>query len=377
VTKDGAHSQLSAASTVAATSLVVTSGTGFTASGYVTVYDGVHTETVAVSGLSTNTLTVAATTYAHGLGCPVFVTAAANAPTDYIPVTTFTPNDNRTMYEDKGYRGSDTDVYGLVAGNVFGSYGTGGDVFPDTIGWLLALMLGDVATTGGSAPYTHTFSAYNTGNGQPGTKTFTDYDAIQTRAFPGETCTDLSINITSNALLTWTATMQGYSSGTVANPTQSFSSITPVPVWSGGTTIGGTYTPTLLSASIDMKRNGTVLNAVNGNPNPYSLWVGPLSVTGKLTFVAEDETQLLNYLNNSQPSCVIDFTSGTSSALTEVKFQMSKCAYTAGTKNRGQDYQSVDITYTAVANTTDAGASGGYSPIKAQLQNARVSGTYA
>lgn len=377
ITKDGAHSQLSAAVSSSATSLVLVSPTGFTSSGFITIYDGVNTETLAVSALVGSTLTVAATGHAHALGCPIFVTAAANAPTDYIPVKTFTPNDNRSMYPDMGFRGSNTDTYGLVAGNIYSSYGTGGDVFPDTIGWFLALILGDVATTGGSAPFTHTFSSLNSGNGQPLSKTLTDYDAIQPRAFPGQTCTDLSFAITADALLTWTATLQGFQSGTVASPTASFSAITPVPTWTGGTTIGGTYTPTLLSATVDLKRNGTVLNAVNGNPNPYSLWVGPLSVTGKLTFVAEDEVQLLNYLNNSQPSLVFDFTAGAAAAATEVKLQMTKCAYTAGTKNRGQDYQSVDITFTAIANTTDAGASGGYSPLKATLQNARASGTYA
>jgi hypothetical protein len=55
---------------------------------------------------------------------------------------------------------------------------------------------------------------------------------------------------------------------------------------------------------------------------------------------------------------------------------MSKCAISAADITRGKDYVEVPITWTAIANTTDIGTSGGYSPIKVTVQNAVTSGTY-
>ena len=44
---------------------------------------------------------------------------------------------------------------------------------------------------------------------------------------------------------------------------------------------------------------------------------------------------------------------------------------------RGEDFVQVSVDFNAQANTTDDGASGGFSPIKWVLQNAKASGTYA
>jgi hypothetical protein len=50
--------------------------------------------------------------------------------------------------------------------------------------------------------------------------------------------------------------------------------------------------------------------------------------------------------------------------------------YESADISRGKDYVELPISFKAVANSTDVGASGGYSPIKVTLQNAITSGTY-
>jgi hypothetical protein len=45
--------------------------------------------------------------------------------------------------------------------------------------------------------------------------------------------------------------------------------------------------------------------------------------------------------------------------------------------DRSKDFVEVEIDLNAQGNTTDVGATSGYSPIKWTLQNAKTSGTYA
>jgi hypothetical protein len=93
--------------------------------------------------------------------------------------------------------------------------------------------------------------------------------------------------------------------------------------------------------------------------------------------VLESDTQLNYYLNNTQPSLKLDFSTGAGATLVQVQFNMTKCAFTVAKIERGKDYVELSVNYKAIANTTDVGASSGYSPIKVTLQNAKASGTYA
>ena len=116
----------------------------------------------------------------------------------------------------------------------------------------------------------------------------------------------------------------------------------------------------------------------SGVSSPYKVWAGRVAVSGKLSFITETgEAQLVNYLTNAQPTLDLNFSQGAGAALTQVKLHMTKCAYTLGVQTRGQDWVQTDITYKAVANTTDVGASAGYGQLVATLQNAKPAGTYA
>jgi len=378
IAKDVAKGTLSTAVSASGTSLVLTGIVGtFVASGSVTIYDGSLTETKTVSAFTGgNTLTVGALTNAHPAGCLVTISAALDAPTNFIPVSTFTPSDNINYLADTNYRGSAVVRYGHVAGAVDGAYASGGNVYCDTIGYLLGNMLGDVVTTGASAPFQHVIAPLNSGNAQPRSFTLTDSDPVQARAYPSMLCTDLSFTIDASQLLTWSGSFIGFPSGTVGQPTTSFSTLQAVPGFLGQTTIAGTFVPTVQSATVDFKRTGTIDQTVDGNPQPYSIFVGPVDVTGKLTLIYEDESQLLNYLNGTNVSLDFNYTRGAGAALEQFKIHMNSVTYTVGAKSMNNDQMMVDITFEANANSTDVGASGGLSPVKVTLQNALPSGSY-
>jgi hypothetical protein len=132
-----------------------------------------------------------------------------------------------------------------------------------------------------------------------------------------------------------------------------------------------------MNGNIDMKRPVTPIYGIASTQDPFQVFLGPLEVTGKITFIMEDDTQLTNFLSNTQPAIVLNWAYGSGAAAVQIQATITKGAYTAAVIERGQDFVQVTIDLNAQANTTDDGASGGFAPIKWVLQNAKTSGTYA
>lgn len=302
------------------------------------------------------------------------------AASSFIPVTSM-KNDLKTTYlADEGMRGSMVAAYDQLVGPQEGVIDLGGNVYADTLGFLLQSLLPDLVVTGSSAPYTSVFSAKNTSDGQPTTYTVTDYDGVMTRQFPGTKLSELTLKWTADGLLTFAAKGSSLAPVTTSAPTPSFSAVRANAAWASTLTVGGTVRATSnipLDIELSFKRKVEVVNAIDGTASPSFIWSGPLDVTGKVTTIFSDTTDYLNMVNNSQPAVVVGFTTGSGATLTALSVQMSQAAFTAATPDRGKDYVTLAIDLAARANTTDIGASGGYSPAKVTLQNAIASGTYA
>jgi hypothetical protein len=307
----------------------------------------------------------------------------AVAPTDFIPVSkdSLKPVDIVDPLFDTGLRGSNVLNYNYIPGRTRSTVDYGGAVFADTVGYAIAGLLGSVATTGASAPYTHTISLFNslTSNVdvQPISYTLTDFYAVDVRSYPGCQFSDFSLKFNADGMLEYDTKTTGYASELVSDPTPTFSTVLPTPVWRGTVSIGGSAVTTAMSGNIDMKRPATPIYGISNTQDPYQVFLGPLEVTGKITFVMENDSQLLNFLNNSQPAIVLNWAYGASAAAVQIQATITKGAYTAGVIERGEDFVQVTIDLNGQSNTTDAGSSGGYSPIKWVLQNAKASGTYA
>jgi hypothetical protein len=298
------------------------------------------------------------------------------AASNFIPVTQITPKDNLTLLDDKGYRGALVDVYDQIAGVLSGTLDFDGDVFPDTVGFALAGVLGDVTTTGASAPFTHAFAVLNSGSGQPPSYTLNDNYVAGNRQYPGARFSEVGFKFSADGLLTYSAKATTFGSATASAPTTSFTSIPPMVGWQGVAQIGGVTQAGLIDGEVTIKRSVTVVNTVDGTQAPAQLWSGPVQVDGKATLVMEDDTQLTAYLTTTKPSVDFNFTAGAGAGAVQLKLHMSKCSISAADITRGKDYVEIPITFTALANTTDIGTSGGYSPIKVTVQNAVTTGTY-
>jgi hypothetical protein len=305
------------------------------------------------------------------------------APTDFIPVAkdSLKPQDIVDPLYDTGLRGSNVLNYAYIQGRTRSTVDFGGAVFADTVGYGIAGLLGSVATTGASAPFTHTISLKNSLTSdvdvQPISYTLTDFYAVDVRSYPGCQFSDFSLKFNADGMLEYDTKTTGWASSTVSDPTPSFSAILPTPVWRGTVSIGGAQVSTAMSGNIDMSRPVTPVYGISNTQNPYQVFLGPLEVTGKITFLMETDTELTRFLNNTQPAIVLNWSYGAGATAVQIQATISKGAYTAAMIERGEDFVQVSIDLNGQSTTTDAGSTGGFAPIKWVLQNAKASGTYA
>jgi hypothetical protein len=125
-----------------------------------------------------------------------------------------------------------------------------------------------------------------------------------------------------------------------------------------------------------MTRKAEAIFGINTEQGPYEVFVAALDATGQMTFVMENDDELTRFLSNTQPAITCTFAQGAGSTATSIGFTITKGAYTTAVIDRGGDHVSISVDISAIANTTDAGSTAGYAPIKWSLQNAVVSGTY-
>jgi len=302
--------------------------------------------------------------------------------TDYVPITlnSFKPVDIINELLDKGIRGSMVEDYNYVQGRRHTEIDFAGPVFADTIGYFVAGIMGDVTTTGASAPYTHAIALKNavgtTGDAQPKALTFTDYYSAGVRQYPGCQVHDLEFTFNADGMLEYTSKVTGYPSATTTASTPSFSTVVPTQVWTGTVTVAGTTISNAVTGSLKLTRAVEPIFGIANTQAPYSVFLGALTVTGKVTFVMEDDSQLTNFLSNTQPALTFTWATGSGATATQFAVTASKSAYTTGMIARDKNYVEVTVDFNSLGNTTNVGATNGYSPVKFTLQNAKPSGTY-
>jgi hypothetical protein len=299
---------------------------------------------------------------------------AVTTPTAYIPViaSTVKPQDIYTPLYDEGLRGSLVKNYNYVQGRIRSQFDFGGSVFADTIIYPLTGVLGEDVVTG-SAPYVHTVALKNTtaaaSDAQPSAYTILDYYGANVRTYAGHQFHDFSLKWSADGLLEYDAKSTGWQSATVSTPTPSFSTVLPTAVWVGTVSVAGTTISTNTMGNIDLKRPVTPVYGISNVQTPYQVFLGALEVTGKATFLMENDTQLTNYLSNTQPALVFNWTTGSGATQTQIQATMTKGAYTLAVIERSKDFVEVMVDFNAQGNLTDSGTVG-YAPIKWVVKNA-------
>lgn len=241
----------------------------------------------------------------------------------------------------------------------------------------------------GAGLFTYTWSLLNSGGGQPPSHTLTHSlgptATVGARQYPGFCLSGM--NLTFNAeseLFGWTG--QGTSWPSViagAAPTANPTTVLPVASWRtkvgiGGPAAGGTLVNTVTDGEVDLVRELTPYFTATGVATPYIIQRGGLSANGKLNFGAvSDESALLYMLNNTQPQVQILSSNGLAgTAAITVQIDMQVAAFTAAAPDASKAAVGYQDSFEAVFNTTNAGGSGGMSPIKVSVTCAVTPGTF-
>lgn len=306
----------------------------------------------------------------------------AVAPTLTMPVSEFTPDQTFEWLADESWRGHLGDNSGIQQGVTKGEFDLKGPAFLDTLPHLLLNILGDLTTTGASAPYSHAVSLLNSGSAQPPSHTFTHFQGpaatVGARQWPGACLSELTLKWNAESEL-FTVEAKGTSWGSQlpgSAPTAAPSTVPPLPSWRaivgiGGPASGGTLVKNVSTLELALKRTLKPYYTASGSQDPYIIQRGKLEVTGKLNFVADSEAPFLALLGNTQPALQLVISNGASGAgeLT-LTADVAKAAYQTSKFSGGNEAAEYDVEWKGVATTTNAGTSGGMSPCKVIVSNA-------
>lgn len=230
------------------------------------------------------------------------------------------------------------------------------------------------------APFTHVFSLLNSGNGQPPTHTLTHYQGLAAttgaRQYAYWCASGLNFSMDSEQLFSYDGAGSGVL-GVVAGspPTNSLSTVIPVPNWRftcgiGGPATGGTLAGNITGAKVNMARVLKPYFPLNGAPDPAIIARAGLSAEGALTVLAQDESPLTALLANNALQLQFTMSNGLAGAnLLAATFDIQAAVYNQA-KLTDNDHLFYDVAFRAVANSTNAGQSGGWSPLKVTVQNA-------
>jgi len=242
-----------------------------------------------------------------------------------------------------------------------------------------------------TGPYQYAFSLLNTSGAscQPISHTLTHYlgptATSGARQYPGSCLSALSLMVKpESALFTYSADATAYPSVTLGStPTPNATTVKPIAAWQttvgiGGPATGGTLVSTTGDAQFDIKRELGVFYTSTGSQLPYIIQRGGLTASGKISFPAvPDESALLYMLNNTQPQLqYIISNGGSGTSLLSMQIDVQTAAFETSEPNTSKTAVGYDTTFKAVLNTTNAGGSGGSSPIKVTLTNNVTPNTY-
>lgn len=230
------------------------------------------------------------------------------------------------------------------------------------------------------APYSDAFAVLNSGSAQPSSLSITDWQgptaSTAARVYPGACLSELTIkgNAESSTMMidakgiAWPSVVAG------AAPTPILTGALPQAAWQGqiglNGTVGGGSVKTVVDFEIAIKRAVEPIFTAQNSSNPYFIQRGKVTVGGKYTIVAADETSLTYLNSNTQPQTQIIVTNGLSGTnLLSMQVDVLTAAYQTSKINRGKAAVGYDVTWDAIANTTNTGGSGGYGPIVITTNN--------
>ena len=310
---------------------------------------------------------------------------AVTPATAWMPIDDFQWESKFTWLDDKSLVGSMAETRGRIQGVEYTEWSIAAPAYMDMLPWFLINILGD-NTDAGSAPTTHAVSLLNSGTGQPGSLTLVAYTGMTAttgaRYFPGACLSELTISGNAeSSLISMSAKGMAWPGVDYPSsaPTPSFGSVSAQAAWRyalglGGVASGGSQNKTVREWSVTITRALKPEFTAQNSQAPYIIQRGMVGVSGSLTYTVPPDQTALGYLeSNTQPQLQIVGSVGATSTLYGLQIDMQQCAMDTVKEKTDEEALGYDATFIGIANSTNAGASGGISPIKITVSNQTAS----
>ena len=214
---------------------------------------------------------------------------------------------------------------------------------------------------------------------QPAVYTITDYTGVPAstgaRQFAYAVPTEVTLTGTATGLVEWEGKFIAVGS-TIASvtPVNTLSGVAPQPSWNSTVTIGGSPLYNDVEYKFTLMRKAAPEFTNSAQQAPYSIPRGWFTAGVALEFnPATSEGELLYYLNNSQPTLAVTSSNGLSgTSAASITYTAQVAAFDTGEYNDSKDAFGFSDTAKLVANTTNVGPSSGFGPIVITLKNGVV-----
>jgi hypothetical protein len=247
---------------------------------------------------------------------------------------------------------------------------------------------GTVISYSGYTAIQHNFALLNPGSlgaggwtsSQPPTYTYEDYTGVSAstgaRVYSYSCFSEVTISGEAQALVEWDGKITALASQIAATtPTTSLSGVAPQPSWVSTVAINGAGTQNNASWKLTLTRKLEPKFTNQGTQDPYAIPRSYLEAMIAFDWdPASDEQEFLYYLNNVQPSCQIvasNNLSGTANVTLTVNAQ--QIGFTDGALEDGKEVFGYSESAKCIANTTNTGPSGGFSPVSVSVTNQVIS----
>ena len=230
----------------------------------------------------------------------------------------------------------------------------------------------------------HNFSLLNPGSlggggstsSQPPTYTYEDFSGVPAvtgaRVYSYSCFSEVSITGEAQALVEWDGKITALASQIAAStPTTSLSSVVPQPSWVSTVAINGAGTQNNASWKLTLTRKLEPKFTNQGTQDPYAIPRSYLEAMIAFDWdPAPDETEFIYYTQNSQPSAQIVASNNLSgTAAVSLTINANQLGFTDAALEDGKEVFGFSESAKCIANTTNAGPSGGYSPLSISLVN--------
>lgn len=295
--------------------------------------------------------------YLTKVGIAKETTWGSSTPPSYLlPVEppTFTLNYEQIL--DQSLRGLPVLDYAAYQGVGQIEASMEGNFYPEELGLLLFSAMGSCATTGGAAPYTHTFTV----GSHPPAISIQDENDIETYRYTG--CMVSELTLTFNAaegLLSWSSTMVGKEK--VDSPAEAIpaeATTAPFRSWHLCAAIGA-QDPLgkILEGEITLSRDINLHFTDCGSQWAGTAFAGPLEVTGRVTIFFDSASDYDRYIDKDQEAFSLTWEYGAGTALKSLEFLATKMDFGDSPAEIDRSEASVTLAYTmrGLYNTTDSG----------------------